>query len=193
MDNSTSEHKVHIKTDFATVYLLNGTFSEKADGFSYPKNEPLYITVLPLSAHLLPYTVKIVGAKAIENAQLCVSFFKENFTYVKLLPRYNYVYMAKEASSMQVNSSTPERLFNAVRGKNFALAKKYLSQNLIETIDDAALEAFFDPYNAIVKDEFNKVELVAIGENYYLIDKDLNGTLFSFEIFDGLIDNITSE
>jgi len=89
MDNQTN---IFIKTDFKCVFLLNGTFSEKADGFLYPKKEPLYITVLPLNAYLLPYTVKLLGAKTLENESLCASFSRGDKTYIKLIPRYNNIY-----------------------------------------------------------------------------------------------------
>jgi len=193
MDKQKRQTQIHIKTDFKCVFLLNGTFSEKADGFLYPAADPLYITVLPLSAHLLPYTVKLLKGKAIENESLCAAFTKSDNTYVKLLPRYNYIYTAKEPQVLSAGAGIPERLFAAVKNKNLPLAKKYLSENLLQTIDDNALEAFFADYTAILKDEFSRGISYDNSEAYFLIDKDAKGILFTFEVFDGLVDNIVSE
>jgi len=183
---------IHIRTDFKCVFLLNGSFSEKAEGFAYPTNEPLYITVLPLGAHLLPYTTKIFKGKAVENEKLCAVFLRETQTLIKLLPRYNYVYSPVKVDTLA--TSAPERLFTAVQNKNFVAAKKLLSEDLLTTIDDNGLEEFFNDFTAIVKDDFGKKnEVYGQGEAYYLIDKDSKGSLFYFDIIEGLIDNITSE
>jgi len=197
MDNLHNDQSLtFIKTDFRCVFLLNGTFSENADGFLYSKKEPLYITVFPLNAHLLPYTIKFLGAKALENELLSNSFSFEDKTYIKLLPRYNYVYTANKVGNSTELPSTPERLFAAVKASDFDLSKKYLSQNLLSTIDDNGLEAFFEGYTAIVKDDFkskNKNAQQSMGEDYFLINDKNEGTKCSFEIFDGLVDNIVVE
>ena len=183
------ETSVHIKTDFASVFLLNGTFTESADRFSYGTHEPLYITVLPLSAHLLPYTVKIAANKPLSNENLCAVFTVESRLYLKLFPRYNYIYTpVKKEDAATVRLA--ERLFHAVKQKNYAAARKLLSQTLTESIDDDGLYAFFNDYTAIVKDDFSKV---SNPDAYYLIGADGVGSLFYFETAEGLIDNIVEE
>jgi len=193
MTSNKKQTNIHIKTDFDCVFLLNGNFCEKADGFLYPEAEPLYITVLPLDAHLLPYTTKILNAKAIANADLCTVFKLDDKTYVKLMPRYNYIYNIKDGGGIAFDMCPPQHLFNAIKNKNFAQAKKYLTQNLLSTIDDNALQAFFDPYTAIVKDEFSNSINYANSQNYFLIEPNGAATLFTFELVDGIVDNITNE
>jgi len=189
------ETLITIKPDFACVFLLNGAFAEHADGFAYGANDPLYITALPLSAHLLPYTVKIAGSRPLCNEKLCAAFTADNRLLIKLFPRYNYIYSpSKQDGAVCAGITSAERLFSAVKQKNFNAAKKYLSEGLSATIDNAGLEAFFNDYTAIVKDDFSKGSgNFTENSGYYLINADGKGTLFRFETAEGLIDNITSE
>ena len=55
---------LHIKNDFPAVYMLNGVFIESGRRIVIRRDEVTYVTVLPLSAALLPYTVKLAGGKA---------------------------------------------------------------------------------------------------------------------------------
>ena len=180
------EISVHIKPDFAAVFLLNGAFAESADGFLYGDGEPLYITALPLSAHLLPYTVKIAANKPLSNEKLCAVFRTDGRLFIKLFPRYNYIYTPAKHDETAA-ASLPERLFRYVKQQNFPFARKLLSVSLSESIGDGALTAFFADYTAMVRDDFSKP---ARQNAYYLITADGKGTLFSFETADGLIDNI---
>ena len=186
------ETQIHIKTEFSAVYLLNGTFVESAESFSYKTGESLYITVLPLSAHLLPYTVKIVGGRALCNEKLCAVFSRKKSLFVKLLPRYNYIYTPSKDDTIMATATAVERFFYLVKQKNPLAARKYLSEGLSATIDDSSLEDFFGDYTAIVKDDFNAVTS-AEDSHFYLIDKNGQGVRFAFETISGLIDNITSE
>jgi len=181
------EMLIHIKTDFASVFLLNGAFAENADGFSYGDGEPLYVTVLPLSAHLLPYTVKIAANKPLTNEKLCACFSTDGRLFVKLYPRYNYIYSPHKKDGA-AETSAPERLFNLVKQKSYAAARKLLSDDLSRSVDDAGLDAFFADYTAMIKDDYGKPAESKNG--YYLITAEGKGTLFRFETADGLIDNI---
>jgi len=191
MIDHENQTTIHISTDFSTVYLLNGTFSENADSFLYPAATPLYITVLPLSAHLLPYTVKTLGAKCLENENLCAAFSADGAIHIKLLPRYNYIYTAQK-QGITANASIPEKFFYAVKQNNLDLAKKYMSIGLTETIDNESLTAFFNDYTAIIKSTNQSKNPHQQGEGFYLINEERQGTLFNFEMFDGLIDNISN-
>jgi len=179
---------VFIKTDFPSAFLLNGIFCEKADGFEYSAKAPLYVTVLPLEAHLLPYTVKLVNGKALSNEKLCASFMRGDKLMVKLFERYNYMYSATK-NDERVGATIPERLFNAVKQKNYSNARKFLSEGLSSSVDDNGLDAFFDCYTAIVKDEFEK-DILGNASKYYLITANSEGVAFKFDIKDGLVDNI---
>ena len=176
----------HIKAVFRCVYLLNGAFVEKADNFTYSGDEPLYITVLPLNAHHLPYTVKVSGFGALSNEHL-ISIYRlpENNCYIKLAARYNYVYSTE-------HRETPDKLgfvegfFLDVRHGNLVSARAKMTDNLSKTIDDTALRAFFDDYTDIIENTVGK----KLPDSYFLIDKSDKGVLFRFEIKDGLIDDI---
>ena len=193
MSQQQKEIQVFIKTDFACVFLLNGTFAEQALDFNYPANEPLYITVLPLGAHLLPYTAKIFKGKAVENEKLCAVVLRGDKTLIKLLPRYNYVYSPVKTDGNGTGATPPERVFWAVKHKNYAQAKKLLSEELLATIDDDGLEEFFKDYTAIVKDDFSAKHVYGLGEGYFLVNAEGKGSLFYFDVQDGLVDNISSE
>lgn len=189
---------MHIKADFNAVYLLNGMFAEYADGFYYGDGEPLYVTALPLSAHLLPYTVKIAANKPLSNEKLCAVFKAGGRLYIKLFPRYNYLYSPEKVTDVSALSA-PERLFRLVKQKNFPFARKLLSANLGESINDEGLAGFFADYTAIFPDEFSTKKLTngdsphlstARPDACYLITAEGVGSLFYFETAGGLIDNI---
>jgi len=181
---------ISVKTDFACVYLLNGVFSENATSFSYSLEEVLYITVLPLSAHLLPYTVKLLQGKVLENTNLCDSFIVDNNNFIKLKPRYSYMYSASNVDATSIESSVAEKLFNAVKQKDFETAKKCLSKNLLQTIDNQALEDFFVGYKSIIKDEFSNAMRQKHAQHYYLINDQNIGEAYSFDIKNDFIENI---
>ncbi|MCL2061419.1 MAG: hypothetical protein FWH03_02200 [Firmicutes bacterium] len=180
------ETRIRVKTDFATVFLLNGTFSENAEFFLYDTSNPIYITVLPLSAHLLPYTVKIAGGKPVSNEKLCAAFSAGDALHVKLHPRYNYIYTA-DAVSASASATHAERLFRAVKQKNYAAARQFLSPALSQSVDDEGLWAFFADYTEIVADDFSSPKKRGA---FYLIDELGKGTAYLFETAEGLIDNI---
>ena len=186
------ECKIFIKADFSSVFLLNGTFCEKVDNFNYDCSNPLYITVLPLSAHLLPYTVKILKGKVLNNDTLCACFSNQERLFIKLMPRYNYIYNSSK-NETPIGDSITEKLFKAVKNNNLISARKLLTASLNESIDDPALNAFFADYTAIVKDDFTKADLHSNTNSYYLIDSNNNGSLCRFEMRDGLIDNILQD
>ena len=185
------ECKIYIKTDFNSVFLLNGTFCEKVDNFNYDCANPLYITVLPLNAHLLPYTVKVLKGKVLNNETLCACFLNNERVFIKLMPRYNYIYNSIKTETTTGNSIT-EKLFKAVKNNNLISARKLLTASLSDSIDDTALNAFFADYTAIIKDDFTPINLDSAASGYYLIDSENNGTLYYFDVKDGLIDNIIS-
>ena len=182
---------IHIKTDFAAVYLLNGMFAERADGFAYGDGEPLYVTVLPLSAHLLPYTVKLAAGKPLSNEKLCAAFRAGDRLLIKLGPRYNYLYTPVKQDDPSA-LSPPEKLFRLVKQKSFPFARKLLSDALGASVDDGGLAAFFADYTAIFPDEFSTKKTIGDSPRFacYLVTPEGIGSLFYFETADGLIDNI---
>ncbi len=179
------ETTICIRTDFPCVFLLNGTFAESAESFSYPGGEPIYITVLPLAAHLLPYTVKLAANKPLSNEKLCAAFSARGKLCVKLFPRYNYIYSTERVEEAAVTA--PERMFRAVKQKNFSAARKVLTETLSSSVNDETLTEFFDGYAQIIKDDFSRPKNSGA---YFLVNADGKGASFIFELNEGLIDNI---
>jgi hypothetical protein len=182
------ETVLHIKAAFKCVYLLNGAFVEKADSVRYRAGEPVYITALPLNAHHLPYTVKVFGGKALSNEHLAnVYTLGGGRCFVKLSPRYNYVYSTNHRERPNTRDDI-ESFFLSVKRGDLAAARALLTKDLSASIDDGSLSAFFDEYTDIIEDKFTAH---AEPNRYYLIDKNDCGAPFSFDLKDKLIDNIT--
>jgi hypothetical protein len=177
------ESSIRIKTDFACVFLLNGTFAESAESFFYPEGEPIFITVLPLEAPFFPYKVQIAGSRPLSNEKLCAVFTTDGKLCVKLFPRYNYIYSTQKPE----DAAPAERLFRLVKQKNFAAARRILTDTLSRSVNDDGLAAFFKDYTHIIKDDFSRAKNPC---GYYLIGTDGRGTAFIFETVDGLVDNI---
>ncbi|MDR2202043.1 MAG: hypothetical protein LBP26_04695 [Clostridiales bacterium] len=180
------ETVIHIRAAFKCVYLLNGAFVENADAVRYDDREPIYITALPLSAHHLPYTVKALGGAALSNPELASIYtLPERHYYVKLAPRYNYVYSPEHRETAPARTLTESFFFN-VKGLRPKLAREALTPSLSQSIDDAALKSFFDGYVDIIENTLTGNP----PNGWFLIDKLNKGSLFVFEMKDGLIDNI---
>ena len=275
MQSLADNYNITIKTEFESVFLLNGVFSECLKPFLYPINEALYITVLPLEAQLLPYTIKTIGAKALCNPSLAQfdfdprshkmvsnladsaaakrarglapgfdTFYNNNIT-ITLLPRYNYIYDLNKApnftksenstsannnntfsksntttvlenlnNNWQSTKTVAEKLFYAIKQNDFATAKNYCTQNLLNTITEQDLKSFFKDFISIEKaamplantqslsiDNSYSIEKTSTTsaennnntdttENYYLITHTNTKTLYTFELKTNLIDNI---
>lgn len=181
---------LHIKSAFPAVYLINGIFVENADKLVIRPNEVTYVTVFPLSAALLPYTVKLAGGKARCNEELCSVFsLTPDNLLVRLRPRYNYVYSTKSGDFPRANrDETVTSFFDCIMKKDMASARKYLTESLSSSIDDASLASFFNGYEDIVA---NDGYVSADPDCYFLIDKSGKSSLFSFSLKHGLIDDIT--
>ena len=180
---------LHIKNDFPAVYMLNGVFIESGRRIVIRRDEVTYVTVLPLSAALLPYTVKLAGGKARCNEELCRVFtLTENDLVMRLSPRYNYVYSPEPQNSSTERTYSPvPRFFTAVIAKDLQDARKFLTQGLASAIDVASLTEFFSDYDDIIA---NDGYVPAAPDSYFLIDKKGKATLFSFVLKDNLIDDI---
>lgn len=176
----------YIETDFDSVFLINGVFREKSGLLSYRSGSPLYITALPLSAVLLPYTVKVVDGYIIGNENLADSYTVTSGKYiVKLKQRHNYVY-----SPLSPVYNSPEKgcafdLFRAVKKGNLGDARSYMTKSLSSSIDDDNLTAFFAPYIQMLPNRFSD-----IGANYLLARDDKKCEAYNFAFSGTLIDNI---
>lgn len=181
------ESIVYIKTSYKSVFLLNGTFTEKAEGLKYDFREPLYITVLPLAAYLLPYTVKVSGNEVLANETLCnVYSLPSNRVLIKLKARYNYVYSPEHKEAPQ-KLSEAETFFRLVKSGSLSKARELLTKTLSDSIDDEALSGFFNDFTDIIKNDFI---LKNSNNSYFLVDGENKASAFDFIMDANLIDNI---
>ena len=178
--------ELYLYPHFDTVYLINGKFAENPKSIILSDKEATYITVLPLSAALLPYTVLLTGKRIASNNALC-SLIRCNFGEVLMLaPRYNYIYSGQEAN-FPLGESVVEKFFSAVTLKKVDEARRYLSPSLSDSVNDEALCSFFDGYSYILPcSKFNKRE-----NSFLLVDEQKNATVFVFSLKCGLIDDVT--
>lgn len=174
----------HIKTEVNAVFLLNGSFVESAEKVIYRDSEPLYITVLPLEALYLPYTVKLTDGKAITNESLTDSFsLGKGHFYVILKARYNYVYSPERQSEPIVESGIVPKFFKNIRDKRFGLARECLTHELSASVDDGALTEFFADYVAAIENVYTPAK------GWFLLKKEGDASVCDIKIRSGLIDN----
>ncbi|MCL2234800.1 MAG: hypothetical protein FWC11_04165 [Firmicutes bacterium] len=182
----------HVKSDFKCVYLLNGSFVENPNAVKYSSAEPLYVTALPLSAHLMPYTVKILGKKVLENSEL-VSVFSvsDERAIVYLRPRYNYVYNRKKIATLNEHDFV-ESFFYSVKKGNLIKAREAMTLSLMEKVNDENLSAFFADYHFCLKDNFfgEKNDKNEKKNVYLLIDSENTAHSFQFVLESGKIHDI---
>lgn len=172
---------LNIISSFETVFLINGKLFEGGE-IIYGESEVIYITALPLSALMLPYTVKMVGGCAKSNPELIKCYALEPHKYlIKFSPRYSYVYSVPFTEKAEPQD-LPEKLFRCVLEKRTEEARKCLSRELSDSIDDKSLLGFFDGFKDIIAAERSGL--------YYLISVENRGILYNFVTKNGAIDNI---
>lgn len=171
-----------VTADFDAVYLINGAFVE-TPVFRFDPHDVLYVTVLPLESHLLPYTVKIVLGCAQNNADLAVCARLGEDYYIRFLPRYAYAYDAHKKPDLPTGSSVPCRFFELVKAGNLIPARAMMTDELSKSVTDDDLSAFFDGYTALLEN----------AGRFYLLDENRVGVPFRFTLTDGRIDNIEED
>lgn len=177
----------HIKSDIPCVYLLNGAFCETAEILAYTSSQPLYITTLPLDAMYLPYTAKISAGTALENEALTkVYTLPELHYYVRMLPRFNYVYSPTKQFT-NTEYSVPAKFFKAVKSGNTVLARTLVTEELNASISDDSLVAFFEDFTDLIENTF----IPSLPGSYFLINNENKGSLFTFILKNSLIDNMS--
>lgn len=168
-----------------SVLLLNGSFVQSAAAVRYDSREPLFVTVLPLEAQYLPYTVEFVGGNAVTNTSLAVCRdMGEGHKYIELLPRSAYVYSASESRRAPASQSLPSQLLEFLRAGNIAAARSLLTPSLGESVSDEGLVAFFEGVEAIRENVFTA------GGGYLLIKSDGTAPRCDITVKHGLIENI---
>ena len=158
-----------------SVYLFNGRFFE-GDVFVTTPDTVIYLTVLPLDARYMSYTVKLIGHKC--DSELALSCkLSENEYAIKLGGRYSFVYSPQH---INVPEDVCCKFFYYVKGKHFDFARDLLSNGL-SGLNEQELTAFLNDY----------IDLIRIKDKYYAVDKVGVGHICVFAYKDGKIDNIS--
>lgn len=168
-----------------SVMLLNGSFVQSATSVRYNSDEPLFVTVLPLEAMYLPYTVEILNGKAVTNRSLALCCdMGDNHRYIELKPRYAYVYSPKPAETSPLAVSAPAQLLLFVREGNYSAARSLMTPELGESVSDEALADFFDGVLAVRENTFTP------SRGFLLLKNDGTAPRCDIAINNGLIENI---
>lgn len=166
---------------FDAVYLINGSFVENGK-VTVRSDEVTYVTVLPLSAVLLPYTVRLYGDRISSNEDLCHVVKKTpNELVISLRPRYNYVYTPTEGFTPP--RSFIGKFFKYVKCGSFGAARTHLTAALSADVTDEGLAAFFDGYDELIEGENGEC---------FLSGKGKTATL-KFSLVGSKIDDVVEE
>ncbi|MDR1138678.1 MAG: hypothetical protein LBK70_02250 [Clostridiales bacterium] len=178
---------LHFETSYDAVYTVNGVFLESANKIRYPANQAMYVTVFPLNAQLLPYTIKMIGNKVVSNKELCDSYqlMQDNY-FVRLNPRHNYVY-SPQSRQVQPPVGLVEDFYHRIKQGDLSGARMLMTDDLNKHIEDEGMVAFFKEFVDIV---YNKFVDDLPDNGYFLVTKDGQSAFYVFDILDDLIDNI---
>lgn len=157
-----------------SVYLMNGRFFE-GDVFTTTSDTVIYLTVLPLDARYMSYTVKLIGHKC--DSELALNCKLGDNEYAIKLGRRFFVYSPQHSN---VPEDVCSQFFYYVKGKHFGFARDLLSAGL-SGLNEQELTAFLDGYT----------DLIRVKNKYYAVDKGGVGHLCIFAYKDGKIDNIS--
>lgn len=95
------------------------------------------------------------------------------------------VYLKGEPQKVKNNSLLPFAFFEAVKVKDYELAKSYLSKNLKSKITNEILQEYFGEYDKIMPYNFHKEK-----GNYICLKQNNFAKVFRLKIIDGEIDEI---
>ena len=166
------------KSDFECVYTVNGVFFE-GGVINLEENCVYYITVFPLNAVYLPYTVKTVGNRVYSNKDLCLFVNSARESFLLFCKRYSYVYAP--TPFCEENGIVGE-FFSYVKQNKADKARALLCRELDKSVSDEALFGFFEKYEYIVKSEDK--------DKWILATKQGEGDTFTFIIKNGFIEEI---
>lgn len=179
--------ELHIKNEFDCVYLINGELYERADCLKADEYDVIYVTVLPISTSLLPYTVKLSLAENVNDELFSGIRLDERNYLLSLSPRYMTVYAGTRPALP--TSSPISRLFSLVKSGDLTAAYAMLSEQLRSTLDKGDMGDFFLGYDRICECTWEDAE----EPRFYLIDKNGAAKLHSYTLKDGFIDNIVEQ
>ncbi|MBD5130977.1 MAG: hypothetical protein HDT28_00040 [Clostridiales bacterium] len=179
--------ELHIQTDFDCVFNINGEFVERCDSLQMQEYDVVYVTVLPLNAGMLPYTVKLVATESLKTPLACGIRLSPEHYLLLLAPHYPVVYGCAPNKTPTAPISPITRLFSLIKNCEENSAYAMLTDNLKRDIDKKTLIGFFDGYERIAECSWKND-----GE-FYLIDKNGNAKLHSYTVKDGFIDDIVEK
>ena len=172
--------KTILKSDFECIYSINGRIIEGGI-VNLEENKVYYITVFPLNATYLSYTIKMVGDKIYTNKDLCVKVTTKEETYILFCKRYPYVYATTPFS---YEGGCVCEFFTLIKQNRIDKARSLLSDNLSKSVSDDALKGFFEKYEYVLDtDDDNK---------WILATQNGEGEYFTFILKHGLIDDISN-
>lgn len=175
--------RVLLKPSFRAVYLINGAFTD-GEAITLSGDRVTYITVLPLCAALLPYTVKLCGLRADCNGSLVrVIRLSECEAAIRFAPRYGYVYDCAPSPPKEREDDCVVRFFSQVKRGEYADARKNLAPDLSATVTDEALGSFLAEYDDVFCGD----------DGYYLVKSDGEATPFEFSLSGGLIGDVAEK
>ncbi len=175
--------RLNIKTDYDAVFTINGSFTEGRKTLSLSDDEIYYITVFPLNAALLPYTVKLANGFVASNDELArVCELSPSQRILKLSPRYAFVYASGGEKQIK-EASLPLRFFNAVKDGKLSEARSFLTTDLSSSVSLDALSSFFDGFYDLIEND----------GKFYLVDGNGKAAKYRFIIKDNLIDDVSEE
>lgn len=175
--------ELHIKSLFDCVYLINGEFFERADSVAFSEFDMIYVTVLPVKHTLLPYTVRLEGARPVDCELYNGLRLDANNYLLALEPRYMTVYNCNKTDGA-TPASPIARLFSLLKSGDVFTAYAMLSESLKATVDRNGLIGFFDGYDRVEECFWEDAPL------FYLIDTNGVAHLNKYTLVDGFIDNI---
>ena len=166
------------KSDFECVYTINGVFFEGGTT-NLDENCVYYITVYPLNAVYLPYTVKTVGNKVYTNKDLCVFVKSERESFLLFCKRYAYLYAPTPFCE---ESGIVGEFFSLIKQNKLDKARGLLCRELDKSVSDDALCGFFEKYEYIIKSEEK--------DKWILSTRQGEGQSFTFVVRNGFIEEI---
>lgn len=167
------------------VLLLNGSFVQTAASVRYDADEPLYVTVLPLDATYLPYTVELIDGKTVSPTPLVTcSDMGEGHRLIELALRSAYVYSPSASAVPPPPPGALAQLLSFVHSGNFAAARAMMSPELSDSVTDSALADFFDGVVSV------RENIYTSEGGYLLVRNDGTAARCEITVRGGLIENI---
>ena len=175
--------ELHIKSKFDCVYLINGEFFERAHSLGISEFDIIYVTVLPIKHTLLPYTVRLEGARTVHSELYDGIRLSDKHYLLTLEPKYMTVYSCNRQDVLS-QPSPVSRLFTLIKNGDAFTAYAMLSESLKSTVDKNGLISFFDGFERIEECFWEEEPL------FYLIDTNGVAHLNKYTLDGGFIDNI---